>query len=555
MFFSLNKKILYTLLSFLLLIIGIFLTIFINFYAQNLQDNQNSIYIRNQYVVSLLYDNVKLQKTIAGLLQEHPELKRSLQHPEVLSESISTSEKELTREQQLNAELLKNYDKNREAMKTGIEIIAVSVAIVITLIFLLLFLLDYWVIHPIEKMTFISNEVSKGVLSSRIEKNKQSVLHDEFDILFSTFNQMLDSMEQDIENTKMRERFLQQLIDAVPDAIRVIDQKRNVIMENEAFKKLMQTKVSCLGRKCFEAYGYKNGMCPSSSYNCPIAYLCNQKVKSFHAIHEINNIPIYISAARLFTGKNKKNEYYVIEAMHDLRADVLFSHQQKVSSLAFLSTSVAHEMKNNLGAIRMILEGLLDEKSQHKLSETDMNKYLTMAHHQLVETVKIPERLLKMAQYNENEMTEISVNNAITDITQLTDYNAKRLGIEVNTTLEKNLSVRGSETDFKMIMLNLIQNAIKAMPDGGKLTINGYKKRQRLLIEICDTGIGIDAGKLKHIFEPFYSGNENARSSGLGLAIVNSLMNKFKGKISVESQINKGTKFTLDFQIAAQKSK
>jgi signal transduction histidine kinase len=148
-------------------------------------------------------------------------------------------------------------------------------------------------------------------------------------------------------------------------------------------------------------------------------------------------------------------------------------------------------MKNNLGAIRMILEGLLDEKSQHKLSETDMNKYLTMAHHQLVETVKIPERLLKMAQYNENEMTEISVNNAITDITQLMDYNAKRLGIEVNTTLEKNLSVRGSETDFKMIMLNLIQNAIKAMPDGGKLTINGYKKRQRLLIEICDTGIGL----------------------------------------------------------------
>jgi signal transduction histidine kinase len=68
-------------------------------------------------------------------------------------------------------------------------------------------------------------------------------------------------------------------------------------------------------------------------------------------------------------------------------------------------------------------------------------------------------------------------------------------------------------------------------------------------------GHRIDAGKLKHIFEPFYSGNENARSSGLGLAIVNSLMNKFKGKISVESQINKGTKFTLDFQIAAKKSK
>ena len=96
-----------------------------------------------------------------------------------------------------------------------------------------------------------------------------------------------------------------------------------------------------------------------------------------------------------------------------------------------------------------------------------------------------------------------------------------------------------------MIILNLMQNAIKAMPDGGMLKIDGHKKGLSVVINVSDNGVGIDAEKIKHIFEPFYSGNNQVKSSGLGLAIVRSLMDKNKGKISVKSKINKGSTFTL----------
>ena len=554
MFFSLNKKILYSLLSVMLLIMGIFFMIFINFYAQNLQDNQNSTYIRNQYVVSLLYDNIRFQKMLIELSQKYPQVHQYVKGRQQLVTAISDTEKELTREQQLNAELLKSYDKNREAVKTGMKIIATSLIAVFLIIVLLFFLLDYWVIRPIEKMTKISRDVSEGKLSGRVEQNSARRLIDEFDILGTTFNQMLDSMEQNIENVKMRERFLQQLIDAVPDAIRVLDNKYNVIMENKTFKNLAQTKGNCLKRKCFEAYGYNNYACPRSRYNCPIVYLKNKAQKSFHAIHEIGSVPAYISAARLYVDKNNKNDYYVIEAMHDLRGDVLFSHQQKISSLAFLSTSIAHEMKNNLGAIRMILEGILEEK-EDKWSIAEVRKYLVMVHNQLVDTVRIPERLLKMSQYVDTEMTEIDVCSCITDVMQMTDYSTKRVGIATEVLLGKELYLKGNEADFKMIMLNLVQNAVKAMPNGGKLQVITNSNSHSVEIKVADTGVGIDEEKLKHIFEPFYSGNENVRSSGLGLAIVNSLVSKFNGSIKVKSTLGKGTVFILDFPLIHKKSK
>ena len=96
-----------------------------------------------------------------------------------------------------------------------------------------------------------------------------------------------------------------------------------------------------------------------------------------------------------------------------------------------------------------------------------------------------------------------------------------------------------------MIILNLTQNAIKAMPNGGMLTIETQRNAHSIYINIEDTGIGISSEKLKHIFEPFYSANNNAKSSGLGLAIVSSLIEKMKAKIYVKSTEGKGTKFII----------
>lgn len=247
MFISLNKKILYSILVFLFLITGLFFVIFINFYGRNLQDRQNSLYLRNQYVVDLLYDNISLQKQLAEIYENNPKI--SLRYRgNKMSQGIDLTQKELSKEQQLNAELQKNYNNNKEAIIVGAQILGVSLFIVVLFIFLLIFMLDYWVIRPIEKLIEISRKVSLGIFSSRINV-ENGRFQDEFDILYSTFNKMLDNTEYNIEEIKAREIFLQRLIDAIPDGIRVIDKNYNVIMANNAFHTMLKLKKTCVGQK------------------------------------------------------------------------------------------------------------------------------------------------------------------------------------------------------------------------------------------------------------------------------------------------------------------
>ncbi|MBR1825487.1 MAG: PAS domain-containing protein [Alphaproteobacteria bacterium] len=546
MFISLNKKILYSLFAFMAMLVVIFLAIFINFYSQKLQDNMNSIHMRNQYVVNLLNDNVRLRQALSEVAEKNPKAINSIDYI-INSNKMNVAQQELINERKLNDELWQNYNNNKEALVTGAEIVAISLLVVLLLVFVLFYLLDYWVIRPLQKLIGISKEVSAGVYSDRLPIQQNTLVQDEFDILYATFNQMLDNTEENIEQTKFRERFLQQLIDAIPDGIRVIDTDYNVVMANRAFYNVLKLEESCIGQKCYQAYGFNCDECPRSRYNCPIKHIKSTQ-KEFHAIHEVDRHPLYVNADKLAYGKGP-DEYYIIEAIHDLSRDVRFSHQQKISSLAFLSTSLAHEIKNNLGAIRMIIEGILDSSYKDVPDDNEQKKYMLMAHKQLVETIQTPERLLKLAQYSEQDIDNINVAAAIKDMMLMIDYDAKRRGIAVETEVESNLTFVGNESEFKMIILNLAQNAIKAMPDGGVLNVSGKSVGRNMIIEIKDTGIGIEADKLRHIFEPFYSANIKERSSGLGLAIVSSLVEKGKGQIFVKSKVGKGTIFTVKFPL------
>ena len=546
MFISVNKKILYSLFVFLVILIGIFLMLFISYYSQQLQDNRYTVYLRNKYVVRLLDDNLNLQNKLADISEEYPEVAKAA-NLNILLQDFTETRQQLSRERQLTSELRRNYKDNSEALATGIKIVIFCLFVVVLCISLIILLLNRWVIRPIERLTAISQNVSQGNYADRVVLNAHSLWRDEFDILSEAFNNMLETTENNIKDIQQREHFLQQLLDTIPDGIRVIDKNYNVIMANKAFNHLLKIKKSCIGQKCFAAYGNSDTPCSLSEYNCPLQQLKN-KGDFVRTIHEVDSMPFFVNAAYLHYSQNKSNDY-IVEAFHDLSSDVHFSHQQKISSLAFLSTSIAHELKNSLGAVRMILEGLL-ETEYHDIPDSDMRKkYLTMAYQQLVEAVKTPEQLLRLAQYAENKVADINVSEAINDMTIMVDYDAKRHGIEIVTDIDKKLVLTSNEADFKMIILNLLQNAIKAMPNGGKLTLTGKNKKGVVIIEIADTGIGIQPQQLKHIFEPFYSADPSSKGAGLGLAIVRSLVTKTNGKINVESIPQKGTVFTLQIPL------
>jgi signal transduction histidine kinase len=247
-----------------------------------------------------------------------------------------------------------------------------------------------------------------------------------------------------------------------------------------------------------------------------------------------------------------------VESIRDLSENINYSHQQKISSLGFLATSIAHEMKNNLGAINMILDGLLQKYYSEDKQNSQEKQYLEMISSQIKECIKVPERLLKISRNSDQNELTFNINSSISDILSLLDYEIKSKGI----ILTKNFSntketIFGSETDFKMIILNLVQNAINAMPDGGELEVKTNTNKDDILISIKDSGCGIPQKDIQHIFEPFYSTSNfpDKKGTGLGLAIVKELIIKLNAEIDVNSQENKGTTFQIAIPRQKQQKK
>lgn len=558
MFISLNKKFIYSIISFFLITAFLFIYTFFIIYGVRYQEELKANISRNQQYIDILNENSTLRREIRQIIENNHQIAiSSFLKKEILSES-ETKEKNqlqttLSKEKKRIEEQIKSYEARYSTIKEGFRIVSASSILIILAVTFLWFLMRRWVLTPLEKITSVSNKISQGNLSCRIQQETHPFFSDEIDILSNTFNNMLENMENNIKEIKEKERFLQSLIDGIPDGLRVIDQDYNIIIANkEYYKQVGKNKNHA---KCYQASQNLNSPCSTSMVSCPLHEICTNKKQNIKVIQQFAsnlNRHLSINAAPL----HLKGQTLVVEVIRDLSDDIKFSHQQKLSSLGFIATSVAHEMKNYLGSIRMITESILNKYYKDKTNNNEEKKLLTLVHSQIIECINVPERLLKLSRFSGNEVQKINCLDNIKDVISLLDYDAKRNGttIEVNSKQE-DIFINGYEADFKMIIINLILNAIKAIKSNGLIKIDISASARKAIIKISDNGHGISKEALPRIFEPFYSEGRDCRigGTGLGLSIVKSIVEKFKGTISVSSKVDIGTCFTLKFPLNNKK--
>ena len=561
MFVSLNKKFIYSIIIFFIFTALLFIYTFYLAYGKKIEEEQQSAISRNQQYLELLYENITLRKSLRNIIASHPDFKPDEEIKKTLWTQNFEEMKmnEWSRQKKQIDEALKNYDKRYAALKEGFQIIGYSSILVAALILLFWWLLRHWILMPINRLAQAGNNVAEGNLSIRIKSQTSPVLPDELDNLTQTFNLMLDNLEKNIAEIKSTEKFLQSLLDSIPDGIRVIDEDYNIIMANRTYYQQIGKRGDS-GCKCYASSQNLDKPCPHALMSCPLYELHHSHKNSVRVIQQFHNHPerhLAINAAPLkFIDKDNRSRFYIVESIRDLSDDIKFSHQQKLSSLGFLATSVAHEMKNNLGSIRMITEGLLNKMQPGSVIDKEEKEYLEMVHNQIVNTINIPERLLKLAQFSSEEKAGINCRKNIEEVIALLDYEAKRHGTVINFCVNcTEAEIRAEEPDFRMIMVNLLLNALKAMPNGGKLDIILSCTSKTVSIAVKDNGIGIAPDKMKRIFEPFFSEGQNDinKGTGLGLPIVKSIVSKFGGSISVSSKVGKGSTFTIKFPKAPAK--
>ncbi len=219
-------------------------------------------------------------------------------------------------------------------------------------------------------------------------------------------------------------------------------------------------------------------------------------------------------------------------------------------------SNASHELKTPLSTMKILIETLL---YQDPIDPAMAKDFMTDVNQEIDRLNRIVSDLLTLVNIDSGGT---KLNLADMSISALLGEQVKRLlplarenGIEINLSAREDIHVIGDQTKLQQVIYNVIDNAIKYTPRGGEVTITQTRANRRAIIRIADTGIGIPASDLPHIFDRFYR-VDKARSratggTGLGLSIVKQIVQAHGGTINAESVEGKGTTFIIELPIQA----
>jgi len=217
---------------------------------------------------------------------------------------------------------------------------------------------------------------------------------------------------------------------------------------------------------------------------------------------------------------------------------------EKLASIGILASGVAHEINNPLGGLFNAVEML----ERNWDNEDFRKKYLGLIKEGLQRIEATIGRLLWMSRKGERKPLKVDLKKAVDDVFELIGYRLKRYNINYIKDIRDGLTIFIDPNDLQQILINLMVNAEQAMEQGGgTLTVKGYGRDSKVVIEVSDTGEGIDEEDIGRIFDPFYTTKQPGEGTGLGLWLTYEIVKNYNGDISVESKKGRGSTFKVEF--------
>ena len=218
----------------------------------------------------------------------------------------------------------------------------------------------------------------------------------------------------------------------------------------------------------------------------------------------------------------------------------------KLAAVGEMAAAIAHELNNPLTSVTGFAELALSDIPQ----ESETRKDLEIVMREAVRARDVVRRLLDFARQSESARARASLNDVVEDVVALSRHLVHTSGVALQLALEENLPwVLVDVNQMKQVLLNLIHNALQAMPSGGELTISTESAlrsgRSWIRVSVQDTGVGIPKPDQARIFEPFYTTKGDQGGTGLGLSVTYGIITDHGGQIDVESQPGAGSKFSV----------
>jgi signal transduction histidine kinase len=214
-------------------------------------------------------------------------------------------------------------------------------------------------------------------------------------------------------------------------------------------------------------------------------------------------------------------------------------HSEKLASLGRLTAGIAHEIGNPLTSVFSFVQ-ILKEMEDDEFKKESLG---TIYFH-INRVAEILKQLSGFSKMPAVELKSWNVNDLIESSLSLIQYDKRAKEITIARDLSPELpEITTDGGQLSQVFVNLILNAVDAMPGGGTLTIRSTMDNGNIIISFEDTGVGIPREHITRIFDPFFTTKE--KGTGLGLAVSYSIIKKLNSSLTVESEVSKGTKFSI----------
>jgi two-component system sensor histidine kinase HydH len=335
------------------------------------------------------------------------------------------------------------------------------------------------------------------------------------------------------------ETYTQLVVDNVPEGLITTDQAGRIVSTNARAEAMLDPEGRGLvGLPLSQVFGDSAGF-------------VDQVLGSGQVVAEVEtecrgpagrDLPVSVSAAPLLGADGQR--LGAVFALRDLtemaklREDL--SRSKRLAALGELAAGVAHEIRNPLSAIR----GLVLYLAKKFPSDSAEAEYAGVVVSEVDRMGRVIGGLLDFARPKAPEFARADLSKIIRHALTLIEDEARAARVEVDFQMDEGLPpVRVDRDQMTQVLLNLLVNALEAMPEGGRLQVNVHRETDQAEIRVSDTGPGISSENLSRLFDPFHTTKK--KGSGLGLAIAQRIVENHGGTIRVDSRAGLGTTFLV----------
>jgi two-component system NtrC family sensor kinase len=396
------------------------------------------------------------------------------------------------------------------------------------------------------KARLIDAVTQMAAMSVNLSSHYESALH--------------DSITQAREEHR---KFTEAILDALPVSLYVVDRDYRIVTWNRQRENGLQgiPRDSAIGRDVFQVLAkYPEGRLRNEferAFNTGrIERIEQQTVADDGSTKHwlVSKIPMKNSETGEVT--------HVITVGEDVTVRVEAIHAvgraEKLAAVGRLAAGVVHEINNPLATIAACAEALehrLDEGAfTESDAESDFQEYLSLIKSEAFRCKSITTGLLDFSRVRTGERHPTDLGEILNSSANLISHQKRGGNIKIAVDVEERLPrVNADGGQIQQAVIALATNAIDAMPGGGALTFHAFSRANCVVIEVEDTGVGIPAENLSKVFEPFFTTKEVGKGTGLGLAVCYGIITEHGGRLSVRSNLGKGSTFSILLPIGVRK--